>query len=185
MFTGPFAARTDDILPIVFDNLRLLPRLLYQPAGAMSAILDHGSLLFASAALLATSLCLKIGAPWLPLSFYAPLLVLAAVYVPGALLVSGLLARMGGMGAVFQRDYSPLLTCTAMALAAVELPLAVAAWVVPPLALLCLGGLALLYFAVLMFFAVTLLYFISAFAVNRLLKWVEVRVRVPGMIGGK
>jgi glutamate/aspartate transport system permease protein len=38
---------------------------------------------------------------------------------------------------------------------------------------------------VLMFLAVTVLYFVSAFAVNRLLKWVEVRVRVPGMIGGK
>jgi glutamate/aspartate transport system permease protein len=38
---------------------------------------------------------------------------------------------------------------------------------------------------VLMFLAVTLLYFISAFAVNRLLKWVEAHVRVPGMIGGK
>ena len=38
---------------------------------------------------------------------------------------------------------------------------------------------------VLMFLAVTLLYFVSAFAINRLLKWVELRVRVPGMIGGK
>jgi glutamate/aspartate transport system permease protein len=38
---------------------------------------------------------------------------------------------------------------------------------------------------VLMFLAVTVLYFVSAFAVNRVLKWVEVRVRVPGMIGGK
>ena len=38
---------------------------------------------------------------------------------------------------------------------------------------------------VLMFMAVTLLYFVSAFVVNRILKWVEVRVRVPGMIGGK
>ena len=38
---------------------------------------------------------------------------------------------------------------------------------------------------VLMFLAVTVLYFISAFAVNRVLKWVEARVRVPGMIGGK
>jgi tetratricopeptide (TPR) repeat protein len=82
------------------------------------------------------------------------MLVLAAIYVPGALLLSGLLSRMGGVGAVFQRNYSPLLTCAAMALAAVEFPLAVAAWVVPPLALLCLGGLALSYFAVLMFFAV-------------------------------
>jgi glutamate/aspartate transport system permease protein len=38
---------------------------------------------------------------------------------------------------------------------------------------------------ILMFLAVTLLYFISAFAINRVMKWVEVRVRVPGMIGGK
>ena len=38
---------------------------------------------------------------------------------------------------------------------------------------------------VLMFMAVTLAYFLSAFAVNRVMKWVEVRVRVPGMIGGK
>ena len=38
---------------------------------------------------------------------------------------------------------------------------------------------------VLMFLAVTILYFVSAFAINRVMKWVEVRVRVPGMIGGK
>jgi glutamate/aspartate transport system permease protein len=36
-----------------------------------------------------------------------------------------------------------------------------------------------------MFLAVTVLYFVSAFAINRVMKWVEVRVRVPGMIGGK
>jgi glutamate/aspartate transport system permease protein len=38
---------------------------------------------------------------------------------------------------------------------------------------------------VLMFLAVTLLYFVSAFAVNRVMKWVEVRVRIPGTSGGK
>jgi glutamate/aspartate transport system permease protein len=38
---------------------------------------------------------------------------------------------------------------------------------------------------ILMFFAATLLYFVSAFVINRILKWIEVRVRVPGMIGGK
>jgi glutamate/aspartate transport system permease protein len=38
---------------------------------------------------------------------------------------------------------------------------------------------------VLMFLAVTLAYFVSAFVINRFMKWVEVRVRVPGMIGGK
>ena len=78
------------------DNLKLLLRLLYQPASAMGAILDRGSLLFASAAVLAASLWLKIDAPWLPFSFYAPLLVLAAVYVPGALL----LRHTGDLGAL-------------------------------------------------------------------------------------
>lgn len=37
----------------------------------------------------------------------------------------------------------------------------------------------------LMFGAATILYFVSAFVINRFMKWVEVRVRVPGMIGAK
>ena len=36
-----------------------------------------------------------------------------------------------------------------------------------------------------MYLAVTALYFVSAFAVNRVMLAVEARVRVPGMIGGK
>ena len=36
-----------------------------------------------------------------------------------------------------------------------------------------------------MYLAVTGLYFISAFAINRLALVIENRVRVPGMIGGK
>jgi glutamate/aspartate transport system permease protein len=36
-----------------------------------------------------------------------------------------------------------------------------------------------------MYLAVTALYFVSAFAINRLMAVVEERVRVPGMIGGK
>lgn len=35
------------------------------------------------------------------------------------------------------------------------------------------------------YLAVTGLYFISAFAVNRVMQFIEVRLRVPGMIGGK
>jgi glutamate/aspartate transport system permease protein len=35
------------------------------------------------------------------------------------------------------------------------------------------------------YFAVTVLYFVSAFAVNRLAHFIEGRVQVPGMIGGK
>jgi glutamate/aspartate transport system permease protein len=36
-----------------------------------------------------------------------------------------------------------------------------------------------------MYLAVTGLYFVSAFAVNRVMLFVEGRVRVPGMIGSK
>jgi tetratricopeptide (TPR) repeat protein len=117
----------------------------------MSAILDRGSLLFASIAVLATTLLLKISAPWLAVSFFMPLLVLAVVYAPGTLLLATLLGRLGGLGVVFQRDYSALLTCVAMAFAAAEVPLAIAAWFLPGFYLLIA---AVLYFAFLMFFAV-------------------------------
>jgi glutamate/aspartate transport system permease protein len=36
-----------------------------------------------------------------------------------------------------------------------------------------------------MYLVVTVLYFVSAFAINRLALFIENRVRVPGMIGGK
>jgi tetratricopeptide (TPR) repeat protein len=117
----------------------------------MSAILDRGSLLFASIAVLATTLLLKTSVPRLPISFFTPLLVLAVVYVPGTLALATLLGRLGGLGVVFQRDYSPLLTCVAMAFAAAEIPLAIAAWFVPESYLLIP---AVIYFAFLVFFAV-------------------------------
>ena len=117
----------------------------------MSAILDRGSLLFASLGVLAATLLLKFTAPWLPISFFTPLLVLAVVYVPGTLLLATLLGRLGGVGVVFQRDYSPLLTCAAMGFAAAEVPLALGALLVPVVYLLIA---AVLYFALLMFFAV-------------------------------
>lgn len=122
----------------------------------MSAILDQGSLLFASVAVISVSLLLQLtvrGSLALSLAFL-PLLVIAVVYVPGTLLVTNLIARLGGLGVVFQRDYSPLLTCTAMAWAAVNLPIIAAAWIVPRALLPGIAVLAYLYFAVLMFFAV-------------------------------
>lgn len=114
----------------------------------MSDILDRGSLLFASVAVLAVSLLFRSSG--LAVSFYAPLLVLALVYVPGALLIGKLL----GSSVAFQRDYSPLLTCTAMAWSAANLPLALAGRVLPPSVWAIAAGLAYLYFGVLMFFAV-------------------------------
>ena len=117
----------------------------------MSAILDRGSLLFASLAVLCATLLLKGAAPQLPISFFTPLLMLAVVYVPGTLLLAALLGRLGGVGMVFQRDYAPLLTCTALAFAAAAVPLAIGAWFAP--VLYVMPG-AVLYFGLLMFFAV-------------------------------
>lgn len=139
----------------MFDNAKLLVWMWWKPAAAMSAILDRGSLLFASVAVIAASLLLQFNVrQWLPFSFYSPLLVLAVFYVPGTLVLACLLGRLGGLGTVFERDYSPLLTCTAMAWTAVILPLAPIARVVPFPVFGALAALAHLYFAVLMFYAV-------------------------------
>jgi tetratricopeptide (TPR) repeat protein len=137
---------------VLIDNIKLLLRVYWRPAAAMSAILDQGSLLFACVAVLAVSLFYKSG---VAISFYMPLLALAVAYVPGVLLLSGLLGRVGGgMGSVFQRDYSPLLTCTSMAWAAANLPLSLAAWIFPLPIFLILAAASELYFLLLMFFAV-------------------------------
>lgn len=137
------------------DSIKLIFRLLYQPVAAMSAILDRGSLLWASLSVVAVSFALQpAAANWMHLSFYGPLLVLAVIYAPGILLLCGLLGRLGGFVVSFQRDYSPLLTCTAMAWSAANLPLALAGWTAPPQVVLVLAGLAYLYFAVLMFVAI-------------------------------
>jgi tetratricopeptide (TPR) repeat protein len=92
--------------------------------------------------------------PWWSFSFYTPLLILAGIYVPGTLLVTNLIARLGAFGAVFERDYSPLLACASMAWAAVHIPLVVVAWFAPIQVLAVVAAVAYFYFAVLMFFAV-------------------------------
>jgi tetratricopeptide (TPR) repeat protein len=135
------------------DHTKLLLRLLWQPGAAMGAILDRGSLLFASIAVLVVSFLLpRFGFVF---RFYTPLLLLALFYVPGVLVLSKHWVGLGGrLGAVFQRDYSPLLTCTAMAWTAANLPLVLAAWLLPVFVVIYVAALAYLYFAVLMFFAV-------------------------------
>ena len=135
------------------DNLRLLAQLWYRPAAAMSGILDRGSLLFACIAALAVSFLAAHGVA-ASFTFYLPLLLLAAVYTPGVLILAALMGRLGGVGTVFRRDYSPLLTCAAMAWAASNAPLVLAAWTAPVPVFLILAALAYGYFAVLMFFAV-------------------------------
>ena len=118
----------------------------------MSDILDQGSLLFSSAAVLVVSWLL---ARWIPgLPFYAPLLILAVFYVPGILLIRGVAERTGvSFGVAFQRDYSPLLTCVASGWTAANLPLVAIVWLWPQL-FAAAAGVAYVYFLLLMFFAV-------------------------------
>ncbi len=134
-------------------HMKLLLEIYWRPAAAMSDILDRGSLLFASVAALVAALFYRSA---LGVSFYMPLLVLAIVYVPGVLLLATLVARLGGgFGGVFQRDYSPLLTCTAMAWAGCQSSGGAGGIRLPPRIIVIAAAAAqLYYFLVLMFFAV-------------------------------
>jgi tetratricopeptide (TPR) repeat protein len=129
-------------------DTKLVLRLYSQPAAAMSDILDRGSLFVFSVAVLAVSWVLGHRFPGLSFSFYSPLLILAIAYVPGIVLISGLVGRV-----TFQSDYAPLLTCTAAAWLAANLPLLAIAWFLPQFFLVA-SGFAYLYFAVLIFLAV-------------------------------
>ena len=119
----------------------------------MSEILDRGSLLFASLAALAAGV-LAGTIPGADYSFYTPLLVLAIAYVPGVAILSAIIGRLGGLSMVLSRDYSALLTCTAMAWAASQVPYIVASRFLPQDRLLYAAGVCVAYFLVLMFFAV-------------------------------
>lgn len=159
---------------VLLHQAHTLLRIYGQPAEAMSAILDRGSLLFASLAALVDSFLL--GRAGFGFSFYTPLLVLAVFYVPGVLVLGKHLGRVaGGLGDVFQRDYSALLTCTAMAWTAATLPLIPLAWIVgEPLLQFYLVLAAALYFFVLMFFVVRTVFGIDnrAAAVAVSLSWI-------------
>jgi hypothetical protein len=128
----------------VAQNLKLLIDLFWRPGRAMSAILDRGSLIFASIAALAASL-------FFPVSFYSPLLLLAAVYVPGILLIGSILGGLAGVSTDFRRDYSPLLTCVAMGWTDAALLLHLLLSFIPGIPAAVLGAV---YFTFLVFFAV-------------------------------
>jgi len=119
----------------------------------MSDILDRGSLLFASIAVLVLTAIIKSKVPWIDAGFFVPLFALGAAYVPGLIVLATALGKLGSIGMVLRRDYSPLLTCTAMAAAAAGIPVTIAAFIVPEMAIMLLIP-AGLYFILLMFFAV-------------------------------
>src|SRR3954469_15764760 len=106
--------------------MHLLLRIWINPAGAMSAILDRGSLLFATLALLASTAFVNMR---LPIGFIMLPILLAAVYVPGLLMLGSIVGRLGGIGMLLHRDSSAMLTCAAMAMAAAEIPFALMLWV--------------------------------------------------------
>ena len=135
------------------NDLKLILRLYHQPAGAMSDILDQGSLLFSSLAVLAVSLMLGHAIPQVTFSFYSPLLILAVFYVPGISIVGSLVGRAAGFTTSFARDFAPLLTCAAAAWTAASAPLVLIAWYRVELVPVAAGA-ACIFFAVLMFFAV-------------------------------
>ncbi len=116
----------------------------------MSDILDRGSLLFASLAALAVSLLEVSLFPGRAFPFYLPLIVLAAVYVPSILAIGRLFGQSG--------DYGSVLTCAAMAWSASQLPVIVGIVALPYQLWVVVFGLAMLYFAVLMFFAVRVIF---------------------------
>jgi tetratricopeptide (TPR) repeat protein len=98
------------------------------------------------------------------------------VYVPGVLVLSALLGRMGGVRMVFQRDYSSLFTCIAMAWTAACLPAAAASWLVPGAIVVGIRAAAVLYFLVLVFFAVRTLFGVGSWVAAGVvvLSWIPV-----------
>ena len=81
---------------ISFSFLACFLAALVIPASAMSDILDRGSLVFASVSVIVLSWLLGHTIRGLLLSFYSPLLILAAIYVPGVLVISGFAGRFAG-----------------------------------------------------------------------------------------
>jgi len=123
----------------------------------MGEVLDRGSALFALLAALGATFALESGAHP-SVGFFMPMIVLGVVYVPGVLALGAWLGRLGGMRMVFQRDYSALFTCAAMAWTAACLPVAAASWFAPPGVVAGIAAAAGLYFLLLVFFAVRALF---------------------------
>jgi tetratricopeptide (TPR) repeat protein len=147
---------------VLADGIKLLLEIWRRPARAMGEILDRGSALFAILAALAASFLLRTAVPT-PFGFLLPVAVLALAYVPFTLLLSALFSRTA-VSVVFQRDYSPLLTCAAMAWTAAVLPLTAALWLAPAPALIPVAIAALVYFTLLMFFAARTLFGLGGLA---------------------
>jgi Tfp pilus assembly protein PilF len=117
------------------NHLKALGLLYVRPFKAVSLILDRGRLSIALVLAAFTGAvpgyllysAAMLGGADFPLStiygpvFYA-LILLAAVFVPAAVIVVNLLEGTGSAGVVLPRDYMPMLVCHLMVYAAVMIP---------------------------------------------------------------
>lgn len=133
------------------DHLKALALLYARPFKAVSLILDRGRLGWALTLAIASGMLMLVPAylrrvslesqaldtPY-PVQIPAgphfsdllmPLLLLAAVFVPVAVIVVNQLEGTGSAGVVLPRDYMPMLVCHLMVYAAVVIPASVIEWI--------------------------------------------------------
>jgi Tfp pilus assembly protein PilF len=101
----------------VRDNLQILLQTYFQPARAFSAVLDHGSFVFAGAAAALVSL---------PLDALPFLLAAAILFVPACIALIAAWDGLGSTGVALRRDYAPMAVCILMSWTASGIPVAAA-----------------------------------------------------------
>ncbi len=130
------------------DHLKALGLLYVRPFKAVSLILDGGRLIlalvfaFVFGGLFEWPMFLRLtaaldqvpGAPAVPVGalsapLWSSLIVLAAVFVPVAVVVVNQLEGTGSAAVVLPRDYMPMLVCHLMVYAAVMIPAAALEWI--------------------------------------------------------
>ena len=104
------------------EKLGTLFQLYYRPSRALSTILDSGSL--ALAAILAAALGFAMGE-------FSRVVLIAVLFAPACIAIISVWDRLGSLGVVLRRDYSPLLVCTLMCWIAANLPAWLASFLAP------------------------------------------------------
>jgi tetratricopeptide (TPR) repeat protein len=125
------------------EKLGTLFQLYYQPARALSTILDSGSLgLAILAAALAGFASERAIGPAI-----TGLVLLAVLFVPACVAIISVWDHLGSVGVVLRRDYSPLLVCILMCGAAADLPGAIARFLAPAFAIWIQAAVLLFFLA--------------------------------------
>lgn len=106
------------------EKLGTVLQLYYRPSRALSTILDSGSL--GLAVLLAAATGLALGE-------ISRVVLIVVLFVPACIAIISLWDRLGSLGVVLRRDYSPLLVCALMCYFAAGIPGALAGFIAPAL----------------------------------------------------